>query len=344
MDNFVLNGYIQQITTSTSVTVGKDYRYGFNGKENDNEVKGEGNQQDYGMRIYDPRVSRFLSVDPLSKSYPYLTPYQFASNSPIGGIDLDGLEFFKKDNTRYTMDYKPVVNAPGVLAKVNNASHNIMSFIWNVTIGGGSEGLKSINNYFAGGYKEPTTNIVASFNQFQTEAAKYHTTTPIGQQLKDFGNIATDLRSYELPAQLLIAHKLAAPKTSPIPFSGEIIGARRSLASSFYEKAGFSPAKALEHMEGINFEKAVQTTTLKKGTVIQQWVGERGVGNYFTTLENGAARNLGIPDYDNRVLKQFTLTEDVKVLKSTAGDYKGNAGGGTQFFSPELKSKTVPKE
>lgn len=71
---------------------------------------------------------------------------------------------------------------------------------------------------------------------------------------------------------------------------------------------------------------------------------ERGVGNYFTTLENGAARNLGIPDYDTRVVKQFTLTEDVKVLKSTAGDHKGNAGGGTQFFSPELKSKIFPKE
>jgi RHS repeat-associated protein len=54
------------------------YRYGFNGKENDNEVKGEGNQQDYGMRIYDPRVGRFLSVDPLTKEYPDLTPYPFA--------------------------------------------------------------------------------------------------------------------------------------------------------------------------------------------------------------------------------------------------------------------------
>jgi len=68
------------------------YRYGFNGKENDNEVKGEGNQQDYGMRIYDPRVGRFLSVDPLTTKYPELTPYQFASNSPITFIDLDGEE------------------------------------------------------------------------------------------------------------------------------------------------------------------------------------------------------------------------------------------------------------
>jgi len=70
------------------------YRYGFNGKENDNEVKGEGNQQDYGMRIYDPRIGRFLSVDPIMDKYPFLTPYQFASNRCIQGIDLDGLEVF----------------------------------------------------------------------------------------------------------------------------------------------------------------------------------------------------------------------------------------------------------
>lgn len=44
------------------------YRYGFNGKENDNEIKGEGNQQDYGMRIYDPRLAKFLSFDPISKN------------------------------------------------------------------------------------------------------------------------------------------------------------------------------------------------------------------------------------------------------------------------------------
>lgn len=79
---------------------GNDYRYGFNGKEGDDEVKGDDNQQDYGMRIYDPRVGRFLSVDPISREYPMLTSYQFASNSPISGIDLDGLEYY------YTCDGK----------------------------------------------------------------------------------------------------------------------------------------------------------------------------------------------------------------------------------------------
>ncbi len=78
-----------------SYSVSSAYRYGYNGKENDNEVKGEGNQQDYGMRIYDPRLGRFLSVDPISKNYPELTPYQFASNRPVDGVDLDGLEYVK---------------------------------------------------------------------------------------------------------------------------------------------------------------------------------------------------------------------------------------------------------
>jgi RHS repeat-associated protein len=73
-------------------SAGVSYRYGFNGKEEDDDVKGDGNQQDYGMRIYDPRLGRFLSVDPLTKEYPELTPYQFASNTPIQAIDLDGLE------------------------------------------------------------------------------------------------------------------------------------------------------------------------------------------------------------------------------------------------------------
>ncbi|WPV68097.1 RHS repeat-associated core domain-containing protein [Chitinophaga sp. LS1] len=66
------------------------YRYGFNGKEND--VKGDGNQKDYGMRMYDPRVGRFLSEDPLTPQFPELTPYRFGGNSPIAFIDLDGLE------------------------------------------------------------------------------------------------------------------------------------------------------------------------------------------------------------------------------------------------------------
>ncbi len=69
-----------------------EYRFGFNGKERDDSWFGTGTIYDYGFRIYDARIGKFLSVDPLTKSYPMLTPYQFASNTPLMGVDKDGLE------------------------------------------------------------------------------------------------------------------------------------------------------------------------------------------------------------------------------------------------------------
>jgi RHS repeat-associated protein len=72
-----------------------DYRYGFNGKEIDDEGMGGGGQTyDYGFRIYNPGLAKFLSVDPLSASYPWYSPYHYAGNCPILFIDLDGAEPF----------------------------------------------------------------------------------------------------------------------------------------------------------------------------------------------------------------------------------------------------------
>ncbi len=69
------------------------YRYRFNGKEQDEEgMGGGGSTYDYGFRIYNAQLGKFLSVDPLTASYPWYTPYQFAGNMPIVAIDLDGLE------------------------------------------------------------------------------------------------------------------------------------------------------------------------------------------------------------------------------------------------------------
>jgi len=64
------------------------YRFGFNGKEEDDETY----TQDYGFRQYNSDLGRFLSVDPLTKEYPWYAPYQFAGNKPINSIDIDGLE------------------------------------------------------------------------------------------------------------------------------------------------------------------------------------------------------------------------------------------------------------
>ena len=71
-------------------SIGTGYRFRFNGKENDNEVSGNGNKLDFGARIYDSRLGRWLSCDPLEYEYPNVSTYAFAGNSPILYYDPDG--------------------------------------------------------------------------------------------------------------------------------------------------------------------------------------------------------------------------------------------------------------
>lgn len=79
----------------------KAYCYAFNGKEQDSEWDGNGNMYDYGFRIYNPRIGKFLSVDPLAPEFPWWSPYHFAGLNPVINIDLDGLEPVAPDGQEF---------------------------------------------------------------------------------------------------------------------------------------------------------------------------------------------------------------------------------------------------
>jgi RHS repeat-associated protein len=68
-----------------------NYRYGYNGQEEDKEWRG-GQAVSFKYRIHDPRLGRFLSIDPLASDYPWYTPYQFAGNKVIWKAEREGLE------------------------------------------------------------------------------------------------------------------------------------------------------------------------------------------------------------------------------------------------------------
>jgi RHS repeat-associated protein len=72
-------------------------RYQYNGKEL-NEDLGV-NWYAYGFRYYDAALARFTGVDPLAEQMPELSVYNYASNSPIGNIDLHGLQAFSIHGT-----------------------------------------------------------------------------------------------------------------------------------------------------------------------------------------------------------------------------------------------------
>lgn len=67
------------------------YRYGFNGKENIDEVYGKGNLPDLGDRMEDVRLGRMnWGIDRKASSYPWQSPYAYYANSPIWQIDFNG--------------------------------------------------------------------------------------------------------------------------------------------------------------------------------------------------------------------------------------------------------------
>jgi len=70
-----------------------EYRFGFDGMEKDDEIKSSGNSYDFGARIYDSRLGRWLSVDPLAAKHPDISPYVYCANNPIRYIDPDGRDW-----------------------------------------------------------------------------------------------------------------------------------------------------------------------------------------------------------------------------------------------------------
>ena len=71
------------------VMIFRGYRYGFNGMEKDDEIKG-GNSYDFGARIYDSRVGRWLALDPLAHIQPFISSYCAFNDNPVYYIDPDG--------------------------------------------------------------------------------------------------------------------------------------------------------------------------------------------------------------------------------------------------------------
>jgi RHS repeat-associated protein len=115
----------------------KKYRFGFNGKEDDREW----HAQDYGFRLYTPREGRFIDVDPITAQYPELTPYQFASNTPIAAVDLDGLEANVSTIGQHDGGAEPA------LGKVHYKFHNFQDNRGNMVFKSNDYNPFSLNKY-----------------------------------------------------------------------------------------------------------------------------------------------------------------------------------------------------
>ncbi len=131
----------------------ENYRWGFNGKETDNET----NWQDYGFRIYYPGLAKFLSVDPLTQKFPWLTPFQFAANTPIMAIDVDG-----KEAEIVILGKTANGNATRTVFKISDYKLNEWKAIQSGFFGGYSHSEKTKGFQWYNGYKEYTLGMGTS--------------------------------------------------------------------------------------------------------------------------------------------------------------------------------------
>ena len=100
-----VNYYIADIASATDYypfgqnmpgrVINNTYRFGYNDMEKDDEIKGAGNSYTTEFREYDPRLGRWMSIDPIFK--PEESPYSSLSNNPIINLDPKGNDWYEND-------------------------------------------------------------------------------------------------------------------------------------------------------------------------------------------------------------------------------------------------------
>ncbi|MBO9632280.1 MAG: hypothetical protein J7578_04125 [Chitinophagaceae bacterium] len=104
-------------------------KYGITGKEIQNREFNDGSGldiYDFGARMYDHKIGRFMTIDPLTETFKSWSPYNYVLNNPLQFIDPDGrkvtpvgsAEFIKTFNE--AVDFLRSKGGAGMYDKLND--------------------------------------------------------------------------------------------------------------------------------------------------------------------------------------------------------------------------------
>jgi RHS repeat-associated protein len=172
---------------------GDRYRFGFNGKESDDEWNGDGNMVDFGLRIFAPCLGRFFSGDPLGFAQESLSPYCSAGNNPVKFIDFQGA--FRLDPLfakRYPNFAKFVRYALPILGQS-------ASFVQQMekTTGFSYESIQEMCKYGSGPWLSPTRDFDRSASRW------YDNSSRVGAEFSE-DNGKFEFRDY--PDNIFVSH------------------------------------------------------------------------------------------------------------------------------------------
>jgi RHS repeat-associated protein len=152
------------------------YNRGFNGKEKDDEINVGGGSYDFGARMYDSRLGRMLSIDPMASASIGWNPYHAFNDNPISNVDPTGKfsinnHYNMTNNALKKMGYSDVVS--DLIAHYSSvfADHPEGWITW------------AQRNYYRDGYNyAPTTE---SQNTASKENSTWHSMTSDGENISN---------------------------------------------------------------------------------------------------------------------------------------------------------------
>ena len=131
-----------QTSGSSSATItDATNRWRYSGKEEQKAINSTLPLIDYGARMYDPTIARWMSVDPMAEKYYPMSPYGYCDNNPIIIIDPKGLEW-TENNNRITVSVN-LTNSAGVSSNQLEEYKSAISSLFNSIISDVSEGVFS---------------------------------------------------------------------------------------------------------------------------------------------------------------------------------------------------------
>ena len=258
----------------------KLYRYGFQGQEKDDEVKGTGNSINYKYRMHDPRIGRFFAVDPLTAKYPFYSPYAFSGNRVIDMVELEGLEPTYPDNFKTGITKIRKSNA----AKVKIGNESASAF--------GRVDAQTLFDYYDLNYKAKESVMYQEpyddyGNQYTNKLCAYDCITSAGQGVRvlndqfnipinggEYGNMRVYMNS-------LAKSGLAGPEQTweyNRNGDGNIISAKTSLGSDIVSLAN---GEAGFHFYGVAINGGEHSVT------IGAQLDDKGNATAYYFMDNG---------------------------------------------------------
>jgi hypothetical protein len=262
--------------------------------------------------MHDPRVGRFFAIDPLSKSYPWNSPYAFSENRLIDCGELEGLE--KATRLIPMKTDKPVFKKDknvSVLQRVNNALDNVLGFVANNTVGAVVNASADVQDLITGETTLTVYDVFNSTEDYFSEAKKYYNKTPIKKIAKDFVEGLTVLDNYSSGFQILVLHKLSSiSATTELSYGTKatqglaatteqtfITAEEVSVKTITLDKAEFSIKGSVQ--KAVGKAKGVYKFTMTDGTV---YVGQaQGAGGFAQRVKTSLNELVGTATKEGKV-------------------------------------------